>query len=30
MTLHTSNGAGKPPASVFPVVHTPYDYYEDL
>ena len=29
-SLHGRNGQGKPNRSVFPVVHTPYDFYERI
>jgi hypothetical protein len=28
--LHRANPLGKPVRSVFPVVHTPYDFYERI
>ena len=29
-SLHRANPLGKPVRSVFPVVHTPYDFYERI
>ena len=30
VVLHRANPLGKPVRSVFPVVHTPYDFYERI
>jgi len=30
MTLHMQTAGRKPRKHVFPVVHTPYDFYENL